>query len=148
MPDELDLRSRQRCLESTERRNWRGTETGRRSAATGGGSCAFSRVSTKICRCQGNRKNAGPWTKGGAPMARAVLTTLIFLAAALAAVENVAAQEAPPASDATPVPACNVAPRPEADLIALNASPSPVVESTALATTPMEMPEGDSPDAE
>jgi len=80
-------------------------------------------------------------------MARAVLTTLIFLAAALAAVENVAAQESTPASGAPPVPACNVPPRDEADLIALNATPSPMIESTALATTPMEMPEGDSPDA-
>src|SRR5215213_5540570 len=84
MPDELDLRSRQQRLGPAERRNWRGTETGPRSAATGGGSCAFSRVSTKICRCRGNRENAGPWTKGGEPMARAVLTTLIFLADAVA----------------------------------------------------------------
>src|SRR5215211_5383178 len=79
-------------------------------------------------RRRGNRENGGPRTKGGAPMARAVLTTLIFLAAALAAVENVAAQEATPTTGATPVPACNVAPRPETELIALNASPSPVAE--------------------
>ena len=74
-------------------------------------------------------------------MIRALRSTLIVLATWFFTIGGVAAQEA------SPVPGCTLAPRPEADLIALNATPSPVVESTALATTPMEMPEGDSPDA-
>jgi ketosteroid isomerase-like protein len=74
-------------------------------------------------------------------MIRFTLLLTLVLAAVLVTVPRAAAQEA------TPVPACNVDPRPEEELIAMNASPSPVAESTALATTPMEMPEGDSPDA-
>src|SRR5688500_17094252 len=88
------------------------------------------------------RGNLGPGTsRGGAPMARFTLLFTLVLAAVLIALPRAAAQEA------TPVPACSVEPRPEEELIAMNASPSPVAESTALATTPMELPEGDSPDA-
>src|SRR4051794_9310293 len=78
-------------------------------------------------------------------MARAVLTTLILLAAVLATLDGTSAQEATPASEATPAVRCDVPPRSEADLAALNATPT--AGATPVAMAPMAMPEGEPVDA-
>lgn len=78
-------------------------------------------------------------------MARAVLTTMILLATLLVSLERASAQEATPASNATPVTGCDVTPRDEAELTALNASP--VAGATPMTMNPMAPPEGEPVDA-
>lgn len=82
-------------------------------------------------------------------MARAVLTMLIVLGAFVAVAGRAAGQEATPPIVATPGTGCDVTPRDEADLIALNASPAAATPGAAspIATTPMEMPMGEPVDA-
>jgi hypothetical protein len=78
-------------------------------------------------------------------MRNAAILTLTLVAALALLAGGTAAQEATPDAAGT----CLIAPRDEADLIALNASPpaSPTADPDALATTPMEMPDGEPIDA-
>lgn len=74
-------------------------------------------------------------------MPRTTFAVLLILAALIATISNSVAQEATPAIELTPGDGCDVAPRDESDLDALNATATSR-GATPVAVNPMEMPGG------
>jgi hypothetical protein len=79
-------------------------------------------------------------------MPKTVFMALLIVVALVATMTDVIAQDATPASDLTASDGCDVTPRDDADLDALNATATSHV-ATPVAVTPIDLPEGQPVDA-
>jgi hypothetical protein len=74
-------------------------------------------------------------------MPRTAAALLIVVAALLATLAGAAAQDASPVAEPSPVDGCDVIPRDEDDLVALNATATSL-EATPVTANPIELPDG------